>query len=154
MTNFFPVVVCLCLCRCPVEEPRLWGAPDAPECLGSHDGAWDWGAPTALHRQEAAHPGCNGCQEEKTTELLSVSSLSPSCPGLSFKATITTKPTSCCLGGTRTPLLSWPSLGDYTAEGGKMNFPFYQTKFPSLGKPSGNHHRKGQLPWQPGQHFT
>lgn len=62
----------LCVCNpvFSVEEPGLWGAAVASHRLGSHDGAGDRRTPAALHCQEATHPGCNGCQKAKTTELL------------------------------------------------------------------------------------
>lgn len=66
------VTDCLHLFAHPVEEPGLRGAAVASHCLGPNDGAGDRGASTTLHCQKAAHPGCNGCQEEKTTELLSI----------------------------------------------------------------------------------
>lgn len=62
---------------CPAEELGLWGAADAPQCLGSHDGAGDRGAQAALHCQKTAHSGCHGCQEETTAELLNAP---PVCP--------------------------------------------------------------------------
>ena len=57
-----------------VKKSKFRRTTDASKSTGSHDGTGDRRTASEIQCEEAAHPGCHGCEEEETAEFLTTPS--------------------------------------------------------------------------------